>query len=122
VGERARHRDDLAFERRELGELEGVQGVVEQVAPVDLDDEVLEIGSARGVHEAEQPGTVHGGLARLAPPELHEDLGGGNPSLVHGAGSDQSARTADMPFSPTSIICHAVPAWKGSPARNRIGR
>ena len=33
----------------------------------------------------------------------------------------QSASTADMPLSPTSIICQPTPAWKGSPAWKRIG-
>ena len=33
----------------------------------------------------------------------------------------QSASTADMPLSPTSIICQPRPAWKGSPAWKRIG-
>jgi hypothetical protein len=33
----------------------------------------------------------------------------------------QSASTADMPLSPTSIICQPSPAWKGSPAWKRIG-
>jgi hypothetical protein len=32
-----------------------------------------------------------------------------------------SASTPAMPLSPTSIICQAMPAWKGSPAWNRIG-
>ena len=35
--------------------------------------------------------------------------------------ASQSASTADMPLSPTSIICQPSPAWKGSPAWKRIG-
>ena len=32
------------------------------------------------------------------------------------------ANPPDMPFRPTSIMVHAVPAWNGSPARNLMGR
>ena len=40
---------------------------------------------------------------------------------VRAAAGLQSASIADIPLSPTSIACQPRPAWKGSPAWNRIG-
>ena len=34
---------------------------------------------------------------------------------------NQSASIPDIALMPTSIACQAWPAWKGSPAWNRIG-
>ncbi len=60
-------------QRRELLELERVQRVAEQVAPVDLLEQRLEVVATGRVHEAEEAVAVHVGLAGLPLGELVQD-------------------------------------------------
>ncbi len=89
VEQAAGDRDDVVLERGELVELERVQRVAEQVAPVHLLEQRLQVVAAGRVHEPEEPVAVHVGLARLALREVVEDRGG-----VTAVGREPCAGTA----------------------------
>ncbi len=71
------HGHDVGLERGDLGELERVQSVVEQVAAIHRLQQVLEVLATRRVHEPEQAGTVHVGIPGEAGVEVGEQVARG---------------------------------------------
>ena len=110
VRQRPDHGDDLVLERGELRELERVQRVAEQVAAVDLDDQVLEVGTTARVHEPEQPGSVHGGFEGTAPVEVGEHRVGRQPTVAHDT-CLLGASTACLPSLP--LLAPSAPGRSG---------
>jgi len=107
VKQRSGHRDDLALERSQLRELERVERVAEQVAPIRLDDDILEVVPARRVDEPEQACSVHVGLALLTAVQLGQHQLGGQPVLSHhvtvSSGPTRGAGCRSAPGAPTAL-------------------
>ena len=79
--------DYLAFDGRQLGELERIEGVAEQKPRRRLAHHRFQVGAPGRVDEPEEPAAVNGRVLPLTSLELGEDLSRRSSGVVHGASS-----------------------------------